>query len=168
MVRHRVLRSWPWTIALATVLAGFVLLGVVGLGIRSSGAEVLISLVVSAASAAGVVRVLSMGAKITPSGVIIRDLTRTTMVPWARVRSVTSAQVGRRVHVPVLVMGQKARDVAGRGIAEPAGRKGGRRGLITSGDRVEITVLGSYRLAVAQRRADELERARTAATSRTR
>lgn len=156
-MRNRVLRSWPWTIALATVLAGFVLLGVVGLGIRSSGAEVLISLVVSAASAAGVVRVLSMGAKITPSGVIIRDLTRTTMVPWARVRSVTSAQVGRRVHVPVLVMGQ-----------ESAGRQGGRRGLITSGERVEITVLGSYRLAVAQRRAEELERARVAATSRTR
>src|ERR1700730_1896928 len=98
-----------------------------------------------------------MGWKGTPTGLVIRDLTRTTMVPWTDVRKVTVAQTDRRgVHAPVLRMSG----------ARAAG--GGRRGAGT-GERqdIEVTVLGSYRPVIAQRRADELELARKDATRRT-
>jgi hypothetical protein len=151
-------RSWPWTIALGAVLGAFVLLGVVGLGLRTSGVEVAVSLLVTGAAFVGLMRVLSMGVKGTPTGLVIRDLTRTTMVPWTDVRKVTVAQTDRRgVHAPVLRMSG----------ARAAGS--GRRGAGT-GERqdIEVTVLGSYRPVVAQRRADELELARKDATRRTR
>ena len=146
------LRSWPWTIALAGVLIGFVLIGAAGLGARTSGLEVLLSFAVSAAAAAGVVRVLNMGVKVTPSGLIIRDLTRTALVPWDRVRGVTAEQTGRRVYAPVLHLAQAG-----------AGRRGR-----APGERLEITVLGSYRVAIAQGRADKIAGARKAATARAR
>jgi hypothetical protein len=143
-------RSWPWTIALAAVLAGFALLGVVGLGLRTSAVEIVVSLVVTAAAVAGLLRVLSMGVRATPTGLIIRDLTRTTRVPWTSVRRITCEPGGRRgVHVPVLRLGA------------PPAVKGGRRGTGTgTGKDIEITVLGSYQRAVAQRRADQIEAAR--------
>jgi hypothetical protein len=151
-------RSWPWTLALAAFLGAFVLLGLVGLGLRTSGAEVIVSLLVTAGAFAGMLRVLAMGVRATPSGVIIRDLTRTTMVAWADVRKVAMVAGARRgVHVPVLKM-SAARSVKG----------GPRNARAGSREDIEITVLGSYRAEVAQRRADELEAARVQATRRTR
>ena len=149
-------RSWPWTIALAAVLVGFVLLGMIGLGLRTSSAEILVSILVTAAAVAGLVRVLSMGVRATPTGLIIRDLTRTTLVPWTRVRGVTCRRTDRRgVFAPVLHL------------APERAVKGVRRG---SGQRedIEISVLGSYREAVVLRRTDEIEAARTGAVQRTR
>ncbi len=150
-------RSWPWTIALAAVLAAFVLLGLVGLGLRTSGVEFAISTLVTLAAFVGLMRTVSMGVKATPTGLVIRDLTRTTMVPWVDVRKVTAAQTDRRsVHAPVLELS-----------GAQAGRAT-RRGDGAVRNDIELTVLGSYRPAVAQRRADELEAARREATRRPR
>ena len=126
-------RSWPWTIALAAVLVGFVLLGMIGLGLRTSSAEILVSMLVTAAAVAGLVRVLSMGVRATPTGLIIRDLTRTTLVPWTRVRGISCRKTDRRgVFAPVLHLAAERAD------------KGVRRGTGQRED-VEISVLGSYR-----------------------
>jgi Bacterial PH domain len=182
-------RSWPWTIALAAVLAGFALLGVIGLGLRTSPGEIAISLVITGAAVVGLLRVLSMGVRATPSGMIIRDLTRTRRVLWDQVRRVTCEPTDRRgVYVPVLhLSGQRAgaarnsaarnstaRGSAARGSAAQnsaarggagGGSGGGRRGNGV-GEDVEITVLGSYQQAVAQRRATEIEATRLASTKR--
>jgi hypothetical protein len=159
----RTWRSWPWTLALAGILGGFAFLGLVGLGLRTSAIEIGLSMLVIVAALAGMLRVLATGVRATPSGLIIRDLTRTTMIEWARVRKITCEQTDRRgVHAPVLRVApaaglnrggaRESSDVAGRGKVET----------------VQVTVLGSYRLAVAQRRTDELEAARAGASRRTR
>ena len=149
-------RSWPWTIALAAVLSGFVLLGLIGLGLRTSMLEILVSLVVLGAAVVALLRVLSMGVRATPTGLIIRDLTRTTPVLWTQVRRVTCERTDRRgVHVPVLHL------------APQRAAKSVRRGT-GSQESLEVTVLGSYQRAVAQRRTDQIEAARKAATQRTR
>jgi Bacterial PH domain len=135
---------------------GFVLLGLVGLGLRTSSVELLVSVLVTGAALAGLARVLSMGVRATPTGLIVRDLTRTTLVPWTRVRGVTCERTDRRnVFAPVLHL------------APERAVKGGRRGTGQRED-VQITVLGSYREAVARRRTDEIEAARTGAVQRTR
>ncbi len=148
----RVLRSWPWTAALAAPLSGLVLLSLVALSLRTGP----IALVVAAAAVAALARVLSTGVQITPSGLVIRELTRTTRVPWTRVRGVTSRPTERsRVHAPVLLLA-------------PAGAvKGARRGR-ASDEALQVRILASYRQEVAQRRADELAKARAAATNRAR
>ena len=149
-------RSWPWTIALAAVLAGFVFLGLIGLGLRTSWGEILISLLVTGAAVAGLLRVLATGVRATPSGLIIRDLTRTTRVLWTQVRRVSCAPTDRRgVHAPVLHL------------SAPPNVKGSRRGTGAQKD-IEITVLASYKPDVAQRRADQIEAARVAAKQRSR
>ena len=131
-------RSWPWTLALAGIMAGFLLLGLIGLSVRSSVLEVVISSVACVAALVAFSRVLSMGVRVTPSGLVVRDLTRTTLIPWTQVRRVTSEPTGRRsIHAPVLTLAQ---------------------------GRSELTVLASYRAEVSQRRAAALESARVAAT----
>ncbi|HEX6873836.1 MAG TPA: hypothetical protein VF163_22265 [Micromonosporaceae bacterium] len=150
-VGHRVWRSWPWTAALAAVLGGFVLLGMIGLSLRTSGLESLISMVITFAAVVALVRVLSSGVRATPSGLIIRELTRTVHVPWQRVRSVTCQPTERkRVYAPTLILMPER--VA----------KGGRRGRAAD-ETLQLRILGSYREEVAKRRADEIaECARTA------
>src|SRR5258705_6825762 len=103
-------RAWPWTIALAAVLAGFAFLGLVGLDLRTSAVEVVVSLVVVLAAIVGMLRVLVTGVRATPTGLIIRDLTRTIRVPWTQVRRVACERMDRRgVHAPVLkVVSQRA------------------------------------------------------------
>lgn len=129
------------------MLLGFVLLGLVGLGLRTSPVEILVSLVVTGAALVGFARVSTMGVRATPTGLIIRDLTRTTLVPWTRVRSISCRRTDRRgVFAPVLHL------------ATPP-VKGGRRGTGQAED-VEVTVLASYREAVAQRRTDLIVAAR--------
>ena len=147
---HRLWRSWPWTIALATVLAGFVLLGLFSLAFRPSVGERLVYLAVTGAAVAGLSRALTMGVRTTPTGLAIRELTRTTLIPWTRVRGVTSRPTDRRrVHAPVLLL------------APERAVKGGPRGR-RADEQLVITVLGSYSAVVAQRRADELAKARPA------
>lgn len=139
-MRHPVLRSWPWTLALAVILAGFVLLGVVGLLARTSGVEVAVSLIVTGVAAVGLSRVLGMGVVVTPSGLIIRELTRTTLVEWTSIRTVESGPTERRrVFAPALRLGTRV-SATGRELPE----------------RLELTVLASYSPQVAQHRADQL------------
>ena len=132
--RHPVLRSWPWTIALAAAITLIVLLGVVGAQLATSIVESVFALVVVAAGLLALYRVLTSGVHVLPSGLIVRELTRSTPVPWVRIRKITVGPTGRKgVYAPVLVVG---------------------------GDKLELTVLASYREDVAKRRADELSRAR--------
>ena len=137
-----VLRAWPWTIALATVLAGFVLLGLIGIGRHSSVVSLLISGLVTLLAALAFARAISLGVRVTSSGLIIRDLTRTTPVPWETVRGVSCEKSQGRGYVPVLRLG--------------------------SNERVEVTVLAAYRQDVAQRRADALSAAHAASRKRRR
>jgi hypothetical protein len=127
-----VLRAWPWTIALAAILAAFVLIGLVGVGRHTSAGAVVVSAVVTLLAALALSRSLSLGVRVTPSGLIIRELTRTTPVPWETVESVTCEKSHGRGYVPVLRLGK---------------------------ERLEVTVLAAYRQDVAQRRADVLAQA---------
>ena len=118
-------------------MTGFLLLGLIGLSLRTSVVGIVISSVACLAALAALSRVLSTGVRVTPSGLVVRELTRTTLIPWTQVRRVTSEPTGRRgIHAPVLTLAQ------------------GRR---------ELTVLASYRPEVSERRAAVLERARVAA-----
>jgi hypothetical protein len=137
-----VLRAWPWTIALATVLAGFVLLGLVGVGRHTSVVSLLISVVVTLLAALAFSRAVSLGVRVTSSGLVIRELTRTTAVPWETVRGVSCEKSAGRGYVPVL--------------------------RLTPNERVEVTVLAAYRQDVAQRRADVLSAAYAASRKRRR
>jgi hypothetical protein len=138
-VNRRVLRSWPWTIALALVVMVFISLGMFGISLRTSALEAGVSLVLVLAGLLALYRVLTSGVHVMPSGVIVRELTRSTPVPWARVRSITTEPTGRKgVYAPVLV---------------------------TQNGRLELTVLAAYSQAVAERRAEELRAARRAHTS---
>jgi hypothetical protein len=144
-VKPRLLRSRLWTGMLATVLGGFVLLGLAGMALRSSTASAVVSFVLAGAALFGFSRVLQMGVLIAPSGVAVRELTRTTLIPWTRVRSVTCEKTDRRgIHAPVL-----------RLTPGPGGAQGK--------DRLELTVLASYRAEVAQQRTDAIAAARPAA-----
>jgi hypothetical protein len=135
----RVLRAWPWTIALAAILAAFVLLGLFGVGRHTSAGSLVVSGVVTLLAALALSRTLSLGVRVTPSGLIIRELTRTTPVPWETVKSVTCEKSLGRGYVPVLRLGK---------------------------ERVEVTVLAAYRQDVAQRRADVLAQAFAASRQR--
>lgn len=133
------MRSWPWTIALAGIVTGFVLIGLVGLSLRSSGVETAVSLVVILGALLALYRVLTSGVHVLPTGLIVRELTRSTAIPWPRIRSITTAATSRKgVYAPVLTVGNH---------------------------KLELTVLAAYSQAVAQRRTDALLAARRAHTS---
>jgi hypothetical protein len=143
----RVVRSWPWTLALAAPMTGFVALGLFAMAVRTDPLSRLLVFVGTAAAGAALARTLSTGVQLSPSGLVIRELTRTSRVPWARVRAVTSRPTARKgVHAPVLHL-----------IPERA-VKGGRRGRAAEQD-LELTVLASYRESVARARADRLAQA---------
>jgi hypothetical protein len=93
-------------------------------------------------AALALARTLSLGVRITPSGLVIRELTRTTPVPWETVRSVACEKSQGRGYVPVL--------------------------RLAAQERVEVTVLAAYRQGVAQRRSDVLAQALAAARKRRR
>jgi hypothetical protein len=157
---RQIMRSWPWTIALAGVVTGFVLIGMVGLSLRSSWVEVGFSLVVILGGLVALYRVLTSGVHVLPSGLIVRELTRSTPVPWPRIRSITTAATARKgVYAPVLLVGP-ARERAGA-----AERSGARARLERGNDRLELTILAAYSQAVAQRRTEALVAARRAHTS---
>jgi hypothetical protein len=162
MMASRMLRSWPWSLALAAVLAGFVLLGLIGVGLRTSAPELLISAVVTALSAAALVRALTTGVRLTPSGLIIRELTRSTPIPWSQVREVNCAKSAGRGYVPVLILTgpPPGRSRSGAGTAGSAATNGRAR--------LEVTVLAAYREPVARRRADQLAAAFAATRTRRR
>jgi hypothetical protein len=146
LTRHRVLRSWPWTIALAAVAGAVLLVGLLGFSARSSLLGLLLSLITIAAALLALFRVLTSGVYVLPTGLIIRELTRSTPVPWARIKSITTATTGRRgAHAPVLVV-----------MPAPGTPK-------SAPPRIEVTILASYHESVAKRRADELAAARAAA-----
>ena len=136
----RVVRAWPWTIALAAILAVFVLIGLLGVGRHSSVGALLLSAVVTLLAAVALARTLALGVRVTPSGLIIRELTRTTPVRWETVRSVSCEKSQGRGYVPVLLRQGK--------------------------ERVEVTVLAAYRRDVAQRRTDVLAQAFAASRKR--
>ena len=135
-----VLRAWPWTAALATVLVGFVLLGLLGIGRHTSVVALLISVVVTLLAAFALARALALGVRVTPSGMIIRELTRTTPVPWETVRGVFCEKSQGRGYVPVL--------------------------RLASRERMEVTVLAAYRQEVARRRTEALSQAYAASRKR--
>ena len=146
LVGHRVLRSWPWTIALAAVAGAVLLVGLVAFSARSSLLGLLFSLVTIGVSLLALYRVLTSGVYVLPSGLIIRELTRSTPVPWPRIRSITTAPSGRRgVHAPVLLV-----------VPAPGASK-------AAPNRIEVTILASYRESVAKSRAEQLTAARAAA-----
>jgi hypothetical protein len=81
-----------------------------------------------------------MGVVITPSGLIIRELTRTTLVSWTSIKKIESGPTDRRrIFAPVLRLGAKV-DAVGRPLPE----------------RLELTVLAAYSERVARQRADVL------------
>jgi hypothetical protein len=143
---HRVLRSWPWTLALAGGVCAVLLVGMLAFSARSSLIGLLFSLVTVGFALLALFRVLTSGVYVLPTGLIIRELTRSTPVPWPRIRSITTAPTGRRgVHAPVLVVAP----APGTSKSAPS--------------RIEVTILASYHESVAKRRADELAAARAAA-----
>jgi hypothetical protein len=142
-----VLRSWPWTIALAAVVGVVLLAGMFAFSVRSSLLGMLLSLITIGVALLALFRVLTSGVYLLPSGIIIRELTSSTPVPWPRVRSITNETTGRRgVHVPVLVV------TPAPGESKEAAKT-----------RIEVTILGSYSEVVARRRTDELVAAKKAA-----
>ena len=153
------LRSWPWSLALAAVLAGFVLLGLIGVALRTSGPELLISAAVTVLSAAALVRALTTGVRLTSSGLIIRELTRSTPIPWSQVRAVDCAKSAGRGYVPVLTLTGPPPGQPRLGTGTAAGR---------SKEQLEVTVLAAYREPVARRRADQLAAAFAATRTRRR
>ena len=121
------------------------LAGMFGFSVRSSWLGLILSLIVIAIALLALFRVLTSGVYLLPSGLIIRELTSSTPVPWARVRSITTEPTGRRgVHAPVIAV-----------TSTPGAQK----------NRIEVTILGSYSEAAAQRRTKELIAAKAAATS---
>ena len=149
-MRPQLLRSRLWTAALSVVLGGFVLLGLAGMALRSSMVSAIVSFLLAGAALFGLSRVLQMGVLIAPSGLAVRELTRTTLIPWNRVRSVTCEKSSRRgIHVPVLQL-----------LPGPGGARGQ--------DRLELHVLASYKAEVAQQRTDAIAAARPAAARKRR
>jgi hypothetical protein len=116
-------------------------------------------------------RVLTSGVHILPSGLIIRELTRSTRLPWDRH---PRDQLGAVRPVPRVRSG--AHGDAGRGgsaVGQPPGvppllarRVLARRSSKGSGTDIAVDILGSYSAPVAQRRADELAAARKALSRR--
>jgi hypothetical protein len=148
-VKRQILRSWPWTLALGGVLTGFLLLGMLGLSLRTSTAGRILSFLLIVGALLALYRVLTSGVHVLPSGLIVRELTRSIPVPWPRIRSITTAATARKgVYAPVLLV---------------APQKGGRQKGGT--ERLELTILAAYSQAVAQRRTDALLAARRAHTS---
>lgn len=156
MVRsqQRVLRSWPWTIALAAVAGVVLLIGMIAFSNRSSWFGFVLSLVTVGAALTALFRVLTSGVYVLPSGIIIRELTRSTPVPWPRVRSITTEPTAarRRAQAPVLTV----LPVPGPGQTQQNAKN--------AEVRVEVTILASYQERVAKRRTQELIDARAAAT----
>jgi len=160
MLSTRMLRSWPWCLALAGVLAGFVLLGLIGVALRTSAPELLVSAVVTVLSAASLVRALTTGVRLTPSGLIIRELTRSTPIPWSQVRAVDCAKSAGRGYVPMLTLTGPPPGKPRPGTGTGPGKNGQQQ--------LEVTVLAAYREPVARRRADQLAAAFAATRGRTR
>jgi hypothetical protein len=160
-VKRRVIRSWPWTIALATVLGGLLVVGLFRLSTAGGTGDLVFGALLVGGSLYALFRVLTSGVHILPSGLIIRELTRSTRLPWDRIRSITSGPSDRsRVYVPVLTVTPGAVD------PRWASRRGLRRSSPGSGTDIAIDILGSYSAPVAQRRADELAAARKALSRR--
>jgi hypothetical protein len=159
-MRRQILRSWPWTIALAGVLTCFVLLGMVGLSLRASTGGRIFSFVLIVGGLAALYRVLTSGVHVLPSGLIVRELTRSTPVPWARIRSITTAPTSRKgVYAPVLRVALAPERAA-------AALRGGTRSKPGRGtDQLELTILAAYSEEVANRRTEALLAARRAHTS---
>lgn len=136
---RKIMRSWPWTLALAGILVGFLLLGMFGLSVRTSTVGKLLSFAVIVGALLALYRVLTSGVHVLPSGLIVRELTRSTPVPWPRIRSITTAPTGRRgIYAPVLTVGS---------------------------DKLELIVLAAYSEEVAARRTEELKEFRRRHTS---
>ena len=155
------IRSWPWTIALATVLTGLLLVGLLRLSTASSALDVVFGVVLVGGALFALFRVLTSGVHILPSGLIIRELTRSTRLPWDRIRAITSGPSDRsRVYVPVLTVTPGAVD------PRWSGRRGWRRTSQGSGTDIAVDILGSYSAPVAQRRAEELAAAKKALSRR--
>ena len=165
-MKRRVIRSWPWTIALAAVLAGLLVVGMFRLSTAGGVGDLVFGGVLVAGALYALFRVLTSGVHILPSGLIIRELTRSTRLPWDRIRAISSGPSDRsRVYVPVLTVTPGAVD------QRWASRRGFRRASPGrsskgSGTDIAVDILGSYSAPVAQRRADELAAARKALSRR--
>ncbi len=133
--------------ALASVVGVVLLAGMFAFSVRSSLIGLILSTITIGLALLALYRVLTSGVYLLPSGLIIRELTSSTPVPWARVRSITTEPTGRRgVHAPVLRVTP----------ASGAARE-------TAKTRIEVTILAAYSEPVAQRRTDELVAAKAAA-----
>jgi len=166
-VKRRVIRSWPWTIALAAVLGGLLVVGLFRLSTAGGVGDLVFGGLLVAGALYALYRVLTSGVHILPSGLIIRELTRSTRLPWERIRAISSGPSDRsRVYVPVLTVTPGAVD------ARWASRRGFRtsssngRSSKGAGTEIAVDILGSYSAPVAQRRADELAAARKALSRR--
>jgi hypothetical protein len=115
--------------------------------VRSSLLGFILSMITIGLALLALFRVLTSGVYLLPSGIIIRELTSSTPVPWTRVRSITTEPTGRRsTHAPVLVV-------------TPAPGAS----TDTKKTRIQVTILASYSEPVARRRTDELVAAKAAA-----
>jgi hypothetical protein len=84
--------------------------------VRSSLLGFILSMITIGLALLALFRVLTSGVYLLPSGIIIRELTSSTPVPWTRVRSITTEPTGRRsAHAPVLVVSSRPGRVHGRG-----------------------------------------------------
>lgn len=141
----------PWSVSLGVILCALAAVSVVRATLAGGTGERVLELLFAAAATVGGVRALRLGVVATPSELVIRELTRTTAIPWSRVAGVTWGPLARRgAHAPMLRLGpEKAVKGARR-----------RRGAQTT---LPLQGLASYREAVARRRAEQIDSARAAA-----
>ena len=159
-MKRRVIRSWPWTIALAAVLGGLLVVGLFRLSTAGGVGDLVFGGLLVAGALYALYRVLTSGVHILPSGLIIRELTRSTPIPWSQVRAVDCAKSAGRGYVPVLTLTGPPPGKPRPGTGTGPGKNGQQQ--------LEVTVLAAYREPVARRRADQLAAAFAATRGRTR
>ena len=146
-------RAWRsgWNVGLGVVVCALAAVALVRAALVTESVERVLDLVFAVAATVAGVRALRLGVVATPTEIVIRELTRTTRIPWARVAGVTWQPLARRnAFAPVL-----------RLIPERA-VKGGRRGRAAE-TTLTLQGIAGYGEARARARAEEIGQARAEA-----
>jgi hypothetical protein len=146
-------RAWrsPWNVGLGAVVCALAAVALVRAVLVSESVERVLDLAFAVAATVAGVRALRLGVIATPTEVVIRELTRTTRIPWTRVAGVTWRPLARRgAHAPVLRL------------APERAVRGGRRGRAAE-TALTLQGIASYGEATARIRAEQIDNARAAA-----
>jgi len=152
-VRGEARRAWRsgWNVGLGVVVCALAAVALARAALVTESLERVLDVVFAAAATFAGVRALRLGVFATPTEIVIRELTRTTRIPWTRVAGVTWQPLARRgAHAPVLRLNPE------RAV------KGGRRGRAAE-TTLTLQGIASYGGAKARARAGEIGQARAAA-----